>query len=156
MLYIFQTVFRPLSGAQNCIYSARYWSDQYRYLLLAWTDLTEINKLRNLASSWLYSANILAMHGPMNVKNKGILYANCSVLRYYCDSEFCQAAMDSIVFSSLKIVIFKLPPPPALIQPNSFSWICAELQYGYAEIILQYIMYLQYTTYMKTRCNNYN
>jgi len=29
---------------------------------------TEINKLRNVASCWLYSANILAMHGPMNVK----------------------------------------------------------------------------------------
>ena len=30
--------------------------------------LTEINKLRKFASCWLYSANILAMHGPMNVK----------------------------------------------------------------------------------------
>jgi len=30
--------------------------------------LTEINKLWNVASCWLYSANTLAMHGPMNVK----------------------------------------------------------------------------------------
>jgi hypothetical protein len=30
--------------------------------------LTEINKLRNNASCWLYSANILAMHRLMNVK----------------------------------------------------------------------------------------
>jgi len=30
--------------------------------------LTEIKKLRIVASCWLYSANILAMHGPMNVK----------------------------------------------------------------------------------------
>ena len=30
--------------------------------------LTEINKLINVASCWLYSENILAMHGPMNVK----------------------------------------------------------------------------------------
>jgi len=30
--------------------------------------LTEINKLRNVASCWLYSENILAMHGPINVK----------------------------------------------------------------------------------------
>jgi len=30
--------------------------------------LTEINKLWNVASCWLYSVNILAMHGPMNVK----------------------------------------------------------------------------------------
>ena len=33
---------------------------------------TEINKLWNVVSCWLYSANILAMHGPMNVKSKGI------------------------------------------------------------------------------------
>jgi hypothetical protein len=32
--------------------------------------LTEISKLRNVASCWLYAANILAMHGPMNVKLK--------------------------------------------------------------------------------------
>ena len=30
--------------------------------------LTEINKLWNVASCWLYFANILAMRGPMNVK----------------------------------------------------------------------------------------
>jgi len=30
--------------------------------------LTEISKLRNVAACWLYSANILSMHGPMNVK----------------------------------------------------------------------------------------
>jgi len=30
--------------------------------------LTEINKLRNFASCWLYYENILAMHGPMIVK----------------------------------------------------------------------------------------
>jgi len=32
--------------------------------------LTEINNLRKVASCWLYSANILAMHGRMNVKFK--------------------------------------------------------------------------------------
>ena len=32
--------------------------------------LTEINEMRNFASCWLYSANILAMHGPVNVKLK--------------------------------------------------------------------------------------
>ena len=31
--------------------------------------LTEINKLWNVASCWLNSVNILAMHGPMNVKH---------------------------------------------------------------------------------------
>jgi len=30
--------------------------------------LTEINKLWNIASCWLYSENILAMHGPVKVK----------------------------------------------------------------------------------------
>jgi len=30
--------------------------------------LTEINKMRKIASCWLYSENILAMHGPMNAK----------------------------------------------------------------------------------------
>ena len=29
--------------------------------------LTEINKSWNVASCWLYSENVLAMHGPMNV-----------------------------------------------------------------------------------------
>jgi len=37
--------------------------------------LTEINKLRKVASYWLYSENILAMHGPMNVTKKGQLTA---------------------------------------------------------------------------------
>jgi hypothetical protein len=30
--------------------------------------LTGINKLRKVASCWLYSENMLAMHGPTNVK----------------------------------------------------------------------------------------
>ena len=30
--------------------------------------LTEINKLRKVASCWSCSKDILAMHGPMNVK----------------------------------------------------------------------------------------
>jgi len=30
--------------------------------------LTEINKLWNIASCWLYSENILMMHGPINVR----------------------------------------------------------------------------------------
>jgi len=37
-------------------------------LLMMDGSLTEINKLWNVASCWLYSANILAMHGHMNVK----------------------------------------------------------------------------------------
>ena len=33
--------------------------------------LTEINKLRKVASCWLYSANILAIYGSINVKLQG-------------------------------------------------------------------------------------
>jgi len=36
--------------------------------------LTEINNLWNVASCWLYPANILAMHGPMNVLSNSLLY----------------------------------------------------------------------------------
>ena len=76
----FRRVFRP--SAQNCTYSVRYWSDKYLKLYAQfWAPddgrknhlkhvqrLTEIKKLWNIASYWLYSAKILAMHGPMNVK----------------------------------------------------------------------------------------
>jgi len=79
-------------------YSVRYFSDRYCYLLLAWLAggtsiglkntwrfmyddgrknclkhverLTEINKLWNVEFCWLYCANILAMHGPVNVKSR--------------------------------------------------------------------------------------
>ena len=65
----FRRVFRPSSGAQNCIYSVRYLSDQYLTLYVQfWAPdhgrknrlkhverLTEINKLRNVASCLLYS-----------------------------------------------------------------------------------------------------
>ena len=34
---------------------------------------TEINKLRNVASCWFYSENILAMHGAMNGKFKSTI-----------------------------------------------------------------------------------
>ena len=78
----FRRVFRPSSGAQNCTCSIRYWYDKCLTLYVQfWAPddgrknrlkhverLTEINKLRNVASFWLYSVNILAMHGPMIVK----------------------------------------------------------------------------------------
>jgi len=86
----FRRFFRPSSGAQNCTYSVRYLSDRYCYLLLArlaagsstgltlyvqfWAPddgrkyrlkhverLTEINKLRNIASC-LYSAKRRTVH----------------------------------------------------------------------------------------------
>jgi len=68
---MFQTVFRPSSGTQNCTYSIRYRSDKYLTLYVqfwalddGWKNhlkhvesLTEINKLWNRASCRLYSAN---------------------------------------------------------------------------------------------------
>ena len=78
----FRRDFLPSSGAQNCIYSVRYELDKCLTLYVQfWAPddgrktrlkhverLREINKLRKVASCWLKSANILAMHGPMNVK----------------------------------------------------------------------------------------
>ena len=74
-------------GAQNCTYSVRNLSEQYLTLYVQfWAPddgrknplkhvkhLTEIKKLWNVASCWLYSANILARHGPMNVKLSSLL-----------------------------------------------------------------------------------
>jgi len=95
-LYMFQTVFpsiirssklhiqrqvfvRPLllpaaglvrltAGNSNGLY-VQFWApdDGRKNPLKHLERLTEINKLRNVASCWLYSANILAMHGPVNV-----------------------------------------------------------------------------------------
>jgi len=48
--------------------------------------LREINKLRNVASCWLYSGYILAIHGPMNVKGKVCFSGYLAV----CVSPLCQ------------------------------------------------------------------
>jgi len=83
----FRRFFRPSSVAQNSTYSVRYRSDKYLtlYVLFWATDdgrktrlkhverLTEIYKLRNVTSCWLYSANILAMYGTMNIKFNQLL-----------------------------------------------------------------------------------
>ena len=86
----FRRFFRPSSGAQNCTYSVKYLSDRYCYLTLYvqfWAHddgrknrlkhverLTDINKLWDVASFWLYSVNKLATHGHMNVKFKNLMY----------------------------------------------------------------------------------
>ena len=84
-LHIQRQVFiRPilLPAASQASGRQQYWSDKYVTLYVQFCApgngrkdrlkrvecLTEINKLRNVASCWLYSANILVMHGPMNVK----------------------------------------------------------------------------------------
>jgi len=67
----FRLFVRPSSEAQNCTYSVRYLSDQYLTLYVQiWAlddgrttrlkhveRLTEINKLWNVASCWLYFTN---------------------------------------------------------------------------------------------------
>ena len=83
-LYMFQTVFPsiirssklnkqrqvfvwPIPDVVCAVFSSCWWR---KNLLKHVERLKEINKLRKVTSCWLYSANILAMHGPMNVKYK--------------------------------------------------------------------------------------
>jgi len=48
----------------------QFWApdDEWKTRLKHAERLTEINKLLNVASCWMYCANILAMHGPRDVK----------------------------------------------------------------------------------------
>jgi len=77
----FRRFFRPSSGAQNCTYSVKYLSDQYLTLYVQfWAPddgrknrLKHVKKLWNVASCWLYCANILAVHGPMIVKKENVI-----------------------------------------------------------------------------------
>ena len=78
----FRQFFRPSSGAQNCTYSVRYLSDQYLTLYVQfWAPgdgpkncvkhaehLTEINKLRNVASCWLYCENTIKFISVLPIK----------------------------------------------------------------------------------------
>jgi len=62
--------------------------------------LTEINKLWNFESYWLYSANILAMHWPMNVKNSLITCIHCTPVQRQACPQFaatCNEAFRSIL-----------------------------------------------------------
>jgi len=75
---MFQTGFPSIIRAQNCTYSVRPIPDAVRAVLspddgrkncLKHVErLTETNTFKNVAYFWLYFANILAMHRPMNVK----------------------------------------------------------------------------------------
>jgi len=53
-LTLYVQFWAPVGGRKNCLKHVE--------------CLTEINKLRNMAYYWLYSENIEAMHGPLNVK----------------------------------------------------------------------------------------
>jgi len=69
-LHVSGRFFRLSSGAQNCTYSVRYWSEKYPTLYVQFWALddgrkprlkhvellTEISKLWNFSSTWLYSA----------------------------------------------------------------------------------------------------
>jgi len=125
----FGRFFRPSSGAQNCTYSVRYWSDKYLTLYVPfWAPddgrknlpkhverLTEINKLWNVASCWLFSANILAMHGHMNFErflNSFYLTGNTVRLRYKVTPvKFVEGQCDFTVTASrtwFTVVIWKV------------------------------------------------
>jgi len=69
--------------------------------------LTEINKLRNVASCWLYSANILAMHGPMNVKLMTISYLWVLGLSIV-PVKSCRENKNTHLFANVRFS----PPPP--------------------------------------------
>ena len=89
----FRQFFRPSSGARNCTYSVRCLSDRYLTLYVqfwapddGWKNrlkhlerFTEINKLRNVISCWLYSVNKLAILKYKPLKNKIQLDAT-----YFC------------------------------------------------------------------------
>ena len=81
----FSDGFSVPSRAQNRAYSVKYLSDLTAYAQFWARDgteeclkhvehLTEINKLWNVASCWLYSANMLATHGPVNVKQRNFIF----------------------------------------------------------------------------------
>jgi len=100
-LYMFQAVFPSIIRSSKlhiqrqvlvwqipdavcAVLSFWWWTEKNR--LKHVERLREINKLWNVASCWLYSANILAMHGPMSVKkwclNSFYLTGNTVRLRY--------------------------------------------------------------------------
>jgi len=72
-LYMFQTVIPSIIRSSKLHIQCQVF---VRPLLLPAASsryrLTKINKLWNFASFWLYTENILATHGPMNVKFKKI------------------------------------------------------------------------------------
>jgi len=81
MLYMSQTV--PSSGAQKkmpdtvcAVLSSWWWTEKpsERVECLTWIKI-----LRNVASCWLYSANILSMHRPTNVKFVLLVSASVAV-----------------------------------------------------------------------------
>jgi len=83
----FRWFFLPSSGARNCTYSVRHLSDHYWYLLLAAGSilhLTEINKLRKVASCRLYSENlfpILISSWVMFIYSSNVCQKQCSQIR---------------------------------------------------------------------------
>jgi len=89
-LYMFQTVFpshhQELKTAHTasgvCQTVTATWRCMCSFELLMMDEktvkhvqrLTEINKLWNVASCWLYFANVLAMRGPLNVKTDLVVF----------------------------------------------------------------------------------
>jgi len=75
--------------------------------------LTEINKLWNVASCSLYSANILAMHGPMNVKHpssvKNSIFGTTKTTNWWWFQPFARCKWDicsSVILISVGSQLF--------------------------------------------------
>jgi len=85
--------------------------------------LTEINKLRNVASCWLNSANILTMHGRMNVKcmklvvkidaHRPFLFCKGHIGIWGPEAYFCAVfrAIDWVVSFTLRLICFPRKSP---------------------------------------------
>jgi len=81
-----QVFFRLIPDAVCAVLSSWWWTEKNR--LKHVEHLTETNKLWNVASCWLYSANILAMHGPTNFKCE--INRPCSLLNDSHYFKFCE------------------------------------------------------------------
>jgi len=118
----FRWFFRPSSGAQNCAHSVMYWSDKYLTLCAqfwapddGWKNhlkhvqcLTEINKLRNVASCWLYFANTL-----LNLSHHVTLfYLLCVVLVELRLSSIASPQTKNLVFWAVSHINKAFKPPP--------------------------------------------
>jgi hypothetical protein len=98
--------------------------------------LTEINKLWNVATCWLYCANVLAMHGPTNVQFYELirrivcadkLYTLSSIRRLFCEVpraakklQKCHTRPRGVAFTcfAIRTVLCQASQPA---RPNSSS-----------------------------------
>ena len=58
------------------------------------------NKLRNVASCWLHSANILVMYGPMNVK-KNLMMVSSFFRCHTCVNNYFPGSIYALITTTL-------------------------------------------------------